>query len=325
MHRLLGALAAFALTAGAASAQTATWPTHNVTLVVPLAAGGGSDVLARAFAPRFSEILGQTVVIENVGGAGGMIGASRVARAEPDGYQIVLGTLGTHASSQSMYQKPLYNASTDFEPVTLIFDMPLVLTVRQDFPANNLQEFIAYTRANKDKMQYGSSGVAGTGHLACELLNAAMGVKVTHIPYRGGGPAMQDQVAGRIDYQCPLASVALPMVESGKIKAIALMSKDRSPIFPNLPTMHEQGLTDFESSAWNGFFAPKGTPPDIIEKLRLATIKTMDEPAIALRFKELGATLVPAEKRTPQYLKSFVDTEIAKWATIVKTANIPPQ
>jgi tripartite-type tricarboxylate transporter receptor subunit TctC len=209
--------------------------------------------------------------------------------------------------------------------VTLIFDMPLVLTVRKDFPANNLQEFIAYTRANMDKMQYGSSGVAGTGHLACELLNAAIGVKVTHIPYRGGGPAMQDQVAGRIDYQCPLASVALPMVESDKIKAIALMSKDRSPIFPQLATMHEQGLTDFESSAWNAFFVPKGTPPAIVEKLRQATVTMMDEPAITQRFKDLGATMVPPAKRTPQYLKSFVDTEIAKWAGIVKLANIPPQ
>jgi tripartite-type tricarboxylate transporter receptor subunit TctC len=323
MHRLLGALAALAFAATSATAQS--WPTRSVTLVVPLAAGGGSDVLARVFAPRLSEILGQAVVIENVGGAGGMIGAARVAKAEPDGYQIVLGTLGTHASSQSMYQKPLYNAANDFEPVSLIFDMPLVLTVRKDFPANNLQEFIAYTRANQDKMQFGSSGVAGTGHLACELLNSAIGVKVTHIPYRGGGPAMQDQVAGRIDYQCPLASVAAPMIESGQIKAIALMSKDRSPIFPALATMHEQGLTDFESSAWNGFFLPKGTPASIVEKLRQATIAAMDTPAVAQRFKDLGATMVPPEKRSTEYFKTFVGSEIAKWTTIVKAANIPQQ
>ena len=316
---LLGAVLAATASAGAGAEE---WPARPLTMVVPLAAGGGSDGLARVFAPRLGEILGQQVVVENIGGAGGMIGAGRVAKAEPDGYQFVLGTSGTHASNQSIYAKASYNAATDFTPVSLIFEMPLVLTTRKEFPATDLQEFITYVRANQGSMQYGSSGVGGTGHLACALLNSAIGVNVTHIPYRGGGPAMQDQVAGRIDYQCPLASIAKPLIEGGQIKAIAIMSKQRSPILPTLASMHEQGLTDFDASAWNGIFLPKGTPQAIVEKLRQAIIATMDTPSVQKRFNELGATMVPPEQRTPDYLQKFVEAEIAKWATTIKAANI---
>jgi tripartite-type tricarboxylate transporter receptor subunit TctC len=323
MHRstaVLGALLMLGTTSVSVLAQE--WPSRPITMVVPLAAGGGSDGLARVFAPRLGEILGQQVVVENIGGAGGMIGAARVAKAEPDGYQFVLGTSGTHASNQAIYAKAPYNAATDFTPVTLIFEMPLVLTTKKDFPANALQEFIAYARAHQANMQYGSSGVGGTGHLACALLNSAIGVNVTHIPYRGGGPAMQDQVAGRIDYQCPLASIAKPLIEGGQIKAIAIMSKQRSAILPTLASMHEQGLTDFDASAWNGIFLPKGTRPSIVEKLRQAIIATMETPAVRQRFNELGATMVPPEQRTPDYLQKFMEAEIEKWATTIKAANI---
>jgi tripartite-type tricarboxylate transporter receptor subunit TctC len=323
MHRLMalfGAVSTLAVISASVLAQD--WPNRPVTMVVPLAAGGGSDGLARVFAPRLGELLGQQVVVENIGGAGGMIGAARVAKAEPDGYQFVLGTSGTHASNQSIYAKALYNAATDFTPVSLIFEMPLVLTTRKDFPADNLQEFIAYARANQGSMQYGSSGVGGTGHLACARLNSAIGVNVTHIPYRGGAPAMQDQVAGRIDYQCPLASIAKPLIEGGQIKAIAVMSKQRSAILPTLASAHEQGLTDFDATAWNGIFLPKGAPAAIVEKLRQAVIATMDTPAVQQRFRELGATMVPAEQRTPVYLQKFVEAEIEKWAATIKAANI---
>jgi tripartite-type tricarboxylate transporter receptor subunit TctC len=323
MHRLMalfGAVSTLAVISASVLAQD--WPNRPVTMVVPLAAGGGSDGLARVFAPRLGELLGQQVVVENIGGAGGMIGAARVAKAEPDGYQFVLGTSGTHASNQSIYAKALYNAATDFTPVSLIFEMPLVLTTRKDFPADNLQEFIAYARAHQGSMQYGSSGVGGTGHLACARLNSAIGVNVTHIPYRGGAPAMQDQVAGRIDYQCPLASIAKPLIEGGQIKAIAVMSKQRSAILPTLASAHEQGLTDFDATAWNGIFLPKGAPAAIVEKLRQAVIATMDTPAVQQRFRELGATMVPAEQRTPVYLQKFVEAEIEKWAATIKAANI---
>jgi tripartite-type tricarboxylate transporter receptor subunit TctC len=323
MYRSIAVLGVFSsLLVTNVSVPAQEWPSRPITMVVPLAAGGGSDGLARVFAPRLGEILGQQVVVENIGGAGGMIGAARVAKAEPDGYQFVLGTSGTHASNQAIYAKAPYNAATDFTPVTLIFEMPLVLTTKKDFPADTLQEFIAYARAHQVGMQYGSSGVGGTGHLACALLNSAIGVNVTHIPYRGGGPAMQDQVAGRIDYQCPLASIAKPLIEGGQIKAIAIMSKQRSPILPTLASVHEQGLVDFDASAWNGIFLPKGTPAAIVEKLRRAVIATMDTPAIQKRFNELGATMVPPEQRTPEYLQKFVESEIEKWAAIIKAANI---
>ena len=211
-----------------APAAAEDWPTRPVTMVVPYAAGGAIDVIGRILSPHLSEILRQQVVIENVGGAGGMVGAHRVAKAAPDGYQFVFGNLGTHAQNQALYKQPLYNAATDFTPVALIAEQPFVLIARKDFPANSLQEFVAYTRANQARMQYGSAGAGSAVHLACALFNAAIGVDVTHVAYRGGGPAMQDLIAGRIDYQCPNASAAIPQIESNMVKAIATMSKHRS-------------------------------------------------------------------------------------------------
>ena len=212
MRRVIAAFAALVATSVPGAAQD--WPNRPITMVIPLAAGGGSDGLIRVFTPRLGELLGQQVIVENAGGAGGMIGAARVAKAPPDGYQVLLGTSGTQALNQSIYEKPLYNAATDFTPVALIFEVPQVLITRKDFPAANLQEFIAYVRANQATLQYGSSGAGGTGHLACALLNSAIGVNVTHVPYRGGGPAMQDLIAGRIDYQCALANIAKPQIEA---------------------------------------------------------------------------------------------------------------
>src|SRR5262249_10918918 len=186
------------------------WPTRPVTMVVPFAAGGPADTVGRILVPGISELLGQQVIIENVGGSGGMTGSSRVAKAAPDGYQFVLGNVGTHAANQTFYRTPLYNAATDFAPVMLIAQTPLVLLARRDLPANNLQEFIAYARVNQASMQYGSGGAGSASHLACVLLNAAIGINVTHVPYRGAAPAMQDLIAGRIDYQCPDTPIAIP-------------------------------------------------------------------------------------------------------------------
>ena len=293
-------------------------------MVVPLAAGGGSDVLGRVFAPRLGELLGQQVIVENVGGAGGMIGAARVAKAAPDGYQFLLGTSGTQALNQTIYEKPLYNAASDFTPVALIFDLPLVLLARKDLPVANLQDFISYTRTHQAVMQYGSSGAGGTGHLACALLNAAIGVNVTHIPYRGGGPAMQDLIAGRIDYVCAIASVAIPQVEAREANAIAMLTQNRSPIMPTVASAHEQGLSHFEASAWNGIFLPKETPPTIVEKLHDAIVSTVETPFVRERLKDLGATVVAPDRQSPSYLQKFVISEIAKWAALIKSANIKP-
>ena len=323
MTRLAAALTI--LLAGCSLAAADTWPSRPVTLVVPLAAGGGSDGLIRVVTPRLSEILGQSVIVENVGGAGGMIGAARVAKAPPDGYQMLLGTSGTQATNQSIYAKPLYDAATDFTPVGLIFEVPQVLLVKKDLPVNNLKEFTAYAKANQGMMQFGSSGAGGTGHLGCLLLNTRLGIDVTHVPYRGGGPAMQDLVAGRTDYQCALANLAMPQIEGKNVKAIAVLTPERSPLMPNIPALGEQGLPDFDASAWNVIVLPKDTPRDIADRLHTALFEALDTPTVRDRLNQMGASVAPKERRSAAYLQKWVETEIAKWAGIVKAAGITPQ
>jgi tripartite-type tricarboxylate transporter receptor subunit TctC len=309
------------IAAVAASAPTAA-QTRPVTMVVPYPAGAGVDILGRILAPRLSERLGQQVIVENVGGTGGMIGAARVARAAPDGYQFVLGNTGTHAQNQTLYKNPLYNAATDFAPVVLIADTPQLLVSRTDLPANNLQEFITYAKANQAKMQYGSAGAGSPGHLTCALLNAAIRVDVTHIPYRGAAPALQDLIAGRTDYLCSIAASAAAQIESKTVKAIAILSRDRSPTFPALASAHEQGLADFDASTWLAFFLPKDTPGAIVQKLHDATVATMELPSVQDRMKEIGNVLVAPERRSPDYLKKLVETEIDKWAGPIKAAGV---
>ena len=240
------------------------WPTRPVTMVVPFAAGGPMDVVGRIMATALSEQLGQQVVIENVGGGGGMTGAARVAKAAPDGTSSCLGNVGTHAVSQSLSKNPPYHVTADFAPVVLFADLSLVLVTRKDLPANNLQEFIAYAKANHDKMQFASASAGSATHLGCALLNAAIGVDVTHIPYRGGGPAMQDIVAGRVDYICIDMPGVISLIESGQIKAIAVLSSARTASLPNVPTAQEQGLPGFEAANWAAFFMPKDTPAPIV-------------------------------------------------------------
>src|SRR5919206_2421831 len=220
LKTLLGALVAGAVGL-AAPAFAQNYPSRPITMVIPFAAGGPTDVLGRVMGERMSQILGQQVVIENVGGAGGGTGSQRVARAAPDGYTFLLGTVGTHAQNQTLYKKPLYHAATDFAPVALIAEVPLILITRKDFPAANLQEFIAYAKQNQGKMTYGSAGPGSATHLGCVLLDAAMGTKIQHVPYRGTGPAMQDLQGGRIDFLCEIVTTALPQIQSGAVKAIA--------------------------------------------------------------------------------------------------------
>jgi len=314
------------LVLGASAAAAAeNWPGRPVTMVVPLGAGSGLDVLGRVLAPRLCEILGQQVIVENVAGAGGMIGAARVAKAAPDGYQFLLGTVGTHAQNQTLYKNPQYNAATDFAPVALIAEQPTVLIARRAFPASGLQDFIAYARANQDKMKYGSAGSGSAAHLACALLNAAIGVDVTHVPYRSGGPAMQDLIARLIDYQCPAVTIALPQIEGNLVKPIATLAKNRSPSLPKLASAHEQGLAGFDTGIWYAIFLPKGTPAAIVQKLNDAAVATLNTPAVQERLTDIGAAAVAPERRSPQYLAAFVASEIAKWAAPIKAAGISVQ
>ena len=318
--RMITVAVALLATAGAAHAQE--WPTRPVTLVVTFAAGSGDDLVARSFAPRLSELLGQQVVIENVGGAGGMTGASRVAKAAPDGYQIVLGGTGTFAANQTLYKQPLYNAVTDFKPVVLIAEQPMVLIARKELPVDNLKEFIAYAKANQEKMQFGSGGPGSATHLACVLLNSTIGVNVTHVPYRSAALAFQDVIGGRIDYVCPITGTAISVSESKQVKALALLSKNRAPILPNLATADEQGLANFDAYIWNGLFLPKDTPDAIAKKLHDVTVEAMNTPAVQERIKEIGGSVVAPDRRSPEYLKRFVEAEIAKWAAPIKASGI---
>jgi tripartite-type tricarboxylate transporter receptor subunit TctC len=321
--KFLIAAALFAIVSPA-SAQESTdaWPSRPITLIVPFAAGGGNDVLGRIIAQPLSEILKQPVVIENVAGAGGMTGGNRVAKAPPDGYTAGLGTVGSHAFNQTLYKKPLYHAANDFAPVAMIADQPLLLVVRKDLPVNNLKEFIAYAKANQSKMQHGSAGVGSATHLGCLVFNAAIGVDITHIPYKGGAPAMTDLIAGRIDYWCPFSTTAMPQVKGDTVKPIALLSLQRLDVLPDLPTAHEQGLSNFEASTWNALFLPKGTPPAIVQKLHNAVVQAVGTAAVRQRLNELGMSTAAPDRRSPEFLAKFIPAEIEKWAAPIRASGV---
>jgi tripartite-type tricarboxylate transporter receptor subunit TctC len=310
-------LALLALT-GTAPAQN--WPSRPLTLVVPFAAGGPSDVAGRIMAHGLSEVLGQQVVVENPSGAGGTVGSLRVAKAAPDGYQFVIGNSGTHAWSQALYKKPPYDTIADFTALGLVVEAPRVLITPKTFPANSLPEFIAYVKANQATVKFGSAGAGSASHVSCILLNAALGVDITHIPYRGLGPAMQDLMAGRIDYVCDSVSTSLPQIESNSVKAIASTGSRRPAVLPNLATAREQGL-DFEVNTWQGLFLPKGTPEPIVRRLNRAVSEALDTPYVRERFEALGEEVAPPERRSPDYFAKFVAGEIARWSGPIKASG----
>jgi tripartite-type tricarboxylate transporter receptor subunit TctC len=298
------------------------WPSRPLTMVVAFPAGGSDDILGRIIAARVSELLGQPVNVENLGGAGGMTGTARVAKAVPDGYQFALGTSATHALSQVLHKAPLYDAVADFAPVGLVAEQPFILIARKDIPANNLQEFIAYAKAHEAQLQYGSAGTGSATQLVCALLDAAIGIKAKHVPSNGGAPALRDLVDGKIDYFCPVVTIAIPQIERRGVKAIAILSKSRAPILPDLPSAAEQGLANFASATWFGIFLPKGTPAPIVQRLNAAVVAAMETPSVQQRLKSIGAELVAPDRRSPDYLQGFLKGEIAKWATAIKAANI---
>jgi tripartite-type tricarboxylate transporter receptor subunit TctC len=304
---------------GVAVAQN--FPSHPMVMVVPFAAGGPQDVLGRIIAASMSDALGQQVLVENVGGAGGMTGAVRVAQATPDGYTMVLGSVGTHAQNQSLFKKPLYDAAVDFTPVVLIAETPITLLARKDLPPGNLKEFVTYAKANQAKMQYGSGGAGSATHLGCVVLNYAIGVDITHVPYRGNGPAMQDLVGGRIDYLCEAVVTAKPQIDGGTVKAVAIMTKERAAVLPDLPTALEQG-TDVLAYTWSAIFLPKAAPDSVVQKLNAAAVKAMKTPAVRDRLAALGAVMVTDDQATPQYLGRFVKSEIVKWAAPIKASGV---
>ncbi|MFL6947343.1 MAG: Bug family tripartite tricarboxylate transporter substrate binding protein [Xanthobacteraceae bacterium] len=304
---------------GSAGAQD--WPTRPVTMVIPFAAGGPQDTIGRVIAQRVSEILHQQVVIENVGGAGGTTGSLRVKNAAPDGYTFVLASVGTHAQSQTLYKRPPYNSAEDFTAVAFLGETPIALTVRKDLPVNNFKEFVDYAKKNQDKMTYGSAGAGSATHLGCVVLNSALGTNITHVPYRGTGPAMQDLHGGRIDFLCEIINTAKPHIDAGAIKALAIMTKERSPVLPNLPTALEQGMPDLEAYTWSAIFLPKGAPADIVKKLNTAMNEAIDTPAVRERLETMGVTIPPPDRRSPEFMAQFVRSEIKKWEDPIKASG----
>jgi tripartite-type tricarboxylate transporter receptor subunit TctC len=325
--KLIAAIAGAAIAAGClvTPAAAQNWPTRPITLVVPFAAGGGVDVSARIQAQKMSQLLGQSIVVDNIGGASGMIGAERVAKSAPDGYMVLIGNTGTQAYSQALNKVPLYNSLTDFTPVGLATDSPRILIVRKSLPANNLSEFIAYVKAHQSSMQFGSAGVGSGTHLPCVLLNMALGVHVTHVPYRGEGPAQQDLIAGRIDYMCSTIQTGAVLAKQGEVKAIALMSPNRAKIMPDLPTTGEQGLHGVAASVWDAYFMPRGVPLPIVRKFNKAMSDALDDPAIHKRLEDLGLEIADPQRRTPDYLAKLVPEEVARWTKVVRAAGISPQ
>ena len=318
--RTVSVLAVWSSLVAAAAAQT--WPARPITLIIPFAPGGGIDASARIQAQHLGELLGQTIVAENMGAAAGMVGGQRVARAEPDGYTFLIGNTGTHAYNQSLYKKPLYNAATDFAPVGLVSESPRILVARKDLPVKDLREFVAYVRKNHGKMQFASAGVGSGTHLPCALLNRAIGVEVTHIPYRGAGPAMQDLIAGRVDYLCDTIQTGAAQAKAQTVKGIAVMSTKRVPIIADLATTGEQGLPGVEASVWNAFFFPKGTPDAIVRKLNKAMGDMLENASLRKRLEDLGLEIVAPERRSPEYLAKFLSEEIERWGKIIKAAGI---
>ena len=318
---IVAATAALLALTGTISAQD--WPSRVITMIIPFAPGGGVDASGRIQAQRMGELLGQTIIVENVGAAAGTVGSLRVAKANPDGYTMLMGNSGTHAYSQGLRKNPPYNSVTDFAPVGLVTESPRILLARKDLPVNNLQEFVAYVKKNQDKMQFGSAGVGSGTHLPCELLNATLGVKVTHVPFKGAGPVMQELIAGRIDYFCDTIQTGAAQAKAGSVKGIAVMSPRRVPIIADLATTGEQGLAGVEATVWNGFFFPKGTPDAIVRRTNKAMNTAIEDPAMRKRLEELGLEILPAEQRTPEYLAKYLAEDVARWKKVVISAGIP--
>ena len=320
MGRLLVMLG-LAIVAGIASAQAQSYPSRPITLVVPFPPGGSTDAAARIMAERMRAPLGQPIVIENVGGAGGSIGVGRVARAAPDGYTTDIGQWDTHVGS--IIYKIDYDLEKDFEPIALISNNPQLMVAKKDLPADNLKDLVAWMTANPGKINFVNQNAAAnvTGVLFENLTKQ----KVQFIPYRGAGPAMTDLVSGTVDLLVVQGAVALPQIRAGKIKALVNLSPQRSASMPDIPTADETGVSGLYMSGWFGFFAPKGTPKDIVARLNAATVEALADPAIQKRFTELGLDVAPREQQTPEGLAAFQKAEIDKWWPIIKAAGIGAQ
>jgi tripartite-type tricarboxylate transporter receptor subunit TctC len=309
------------LVTGIAGAQAQSYPARPVTVIVPFAAGGPADITGRIAADQFSKILGQQFVVENVGGAGGTTGATRAARAAPDGYTLLLGHLGTHAASVALTANLAYNPETDFEPVGLVGEQPELLVTRKDLPPSTLREFVTYAKANESKLNMAHAGVGSVSYTGCLLLNAAIGIKPTLVPFTGTAPVMNALLGGQVDYVCDPILGPLPHVRAGTLKALAITSEKRHPALPDVPTSAEGGLPQFNITVFFGVFAPKGTPKEVVDRLVAALDKGLDDETARKRLTDLGASIPDKNRRGPQPLAAIVKTEIARLTPILKAAS----
>ena len=304
-----------------AQAQAQTYPARSITMIVPFAAGGPTDVISRIVTSHMAQTLGQSIIIENVVGAGGTTATTRAARAANDGYTLITGHMGTHAASVPLYPSLAYHPEKDFEPVGLLAGTPILILARKDFPPTDLKEFIAYVKANEAKLNAAHAGIGSVSHVSCQLLNSVLDIKPTGVPFNGTGPAMNALVGGQVDYMCDQIVNAVPQVNAGTIKAYAVATPERNPSLPNVPTTAEAGLPAFQAQAWNAIFAPKGTPAPVIARLNEAVGKALNDEAVRKRLLELGSVIPAPAERTPEALAALVKSEIAKWTPVLKPAS----
>lgn len=323
IRALTGACAALlaSLCGFVASGEAQTYPTRSITMIVPFAAGGPTDVIARIVTAHMAQTLGQSIIIENVVGAGGTTATTRAARAANDGYTLIAGHMGTHAASVPLYPKLAYHPEKDFEPIALLAGTPILILARKDFPPKDLKEFVAYVKSNAEKVNAAHAGIGSVSHVSCELLHSILDVKPVGVPFNGTGPAMNALVAGQVDYMCDQIVNAVPQINAGTIKAYAIATPERNPSLPNVPTTAEAGLPAFQAQAWNAMFAPKGTSPAILASLSAAAGKALDEETVKKRLLELGSVIPTPADRTPEALAALVKSEIAKWTPVLKPAS----
>ncbi|WP_445501404.1 tripartite tricarboxylate transporter substrate-binding protein [Microvirga sp. G4-2] len=320
MKKIALALAAVAGLA-ATGAQAQNYPTRPITMIVPFAAGGPTDVVARIVTDHMSRTLGQQIVIENVAGAGGTTGITRAAQAQPDGYTIMMGHMGTHGAAPALYPNLKYDPTKDFAAIGMAAGTPIVIVAKKDFPANDLKGFLDYMKANAEKVNMAHAGVGSVSHSTGILFNSIIKAKPTMVAYRGTGPALNDLMANTVDYMTDQIVNVAPQIQGGNIKAFAIATPERSPVLPNVPTTKEAGLGEYQVSAWNAVFAPKGTPADVVKKLNDALVKSLDDENTKKRLLELGGVLPSAEERTPEGLQKLVNSEVARWTPVLKAAG----
>ena len=314
-------LIAFAAVLSVSASHADEFPNKPVTIVVPFAAGGPTDTVARLVAQAMSANLKQTVLIENVGGAGGTVGAGRVARAPGDGYTLLLHHIG-HSTAPSLYRKLAYDPVGDFEAVGLITDVPMTFVARKDFPAKNMQDLISYVKTNKDKVTYANAGIGSASHLCGMLFMTSIQTDLTTVPYKGTGPAMNDLLGGQVDFMCDQTTNTTSQIKGGKIKAYAVTTKTKVPSLPELPTLDSAGVPGFEVGVWHGLYAPKGTPTPVVDRLVKALQAALQDATVKQRFADLGTEPVALNRATPEALRAHLRREIDKWAPIIKKAGI---